>query len=128
MSDLITSTAERQVSVLVVDDSLDQANLLRLHLEHAGCSVMICASAEHALEIYQTVELDFAVIDLMLPGMSGWELAEKIREDLPECVVAISSVLDLESYPPIEAKLPKPVNRLSVRNALQEFVPRWALQ
>ena len=89
---------------------------------------MISASAEHALEIYRTVELDFAVIDLMLPGMSGWELAQRIQEDLPECALAISSVLDLESYPPIEARLPKPVNRQSVRNALMEYVPRWAAQ
>ena len=124
----MNSAPESQVNVLVVDDSLDQANLLRLHLERAGCSVLISASAEHALEIYRSIQLDFAVIDLMLPGMSGWDLAERIKADLPDCVVAISSVLDLESYPPIEARLPKPVNRQAVRDALRDYVPRWAAQ
>ena len=124
----MNTSPHTRVTVLVVDDSDDQANLLRLHLEHAGCNVMISASAEHAMEIYRTVELDFAVIDLMLPGMSGWELAQRIKEDLPDCALAISSVLDLDSYPPIEARLPKPVNRQSVRAALMEYVPRWAAQ
>ena len=124
----MNSAPENQVTVLVVDDSLDQANLLRLHLERAGCSVLISASAEHALEIYRSMQFDLAVIDLMLPGMSGWDLAERLQADLPDCPIAISSVLDLESYPPIEAKLPKPVNRHSVREALLAYVPRWAAQ
>lgn len=113
------------VTVLIVEDSEEQANLLRRHFENAGCAVVTTDTAEHALDMYETVRPDLAVVDLMLPGMSGWELSELLRSDHPECPVAISSVLDIRSYPKSSASLPKPVSRASVRRALTNCVPRW---
>ncbi|MEO6944644.1 MAG: response regulator [Lacisediminihabitans sp.] len=121
---LSTATQER-VKVLIVDDNDDQLHLLRRHFEIAGCDVTVAATAESAISAYGTVELDLAVIDLMLPGMDGWELSERFYADVPGCPVAISSVLDLESYPPSRTALPKPVTRASVREVLLSCVPRW---
>lgn len=119
------SIVDTSVRVLIVDDSDDQANLLRRHFEHAGCSVVISATAEHALGVYETVQPDLAVVDLMLPGMTGWELNDFFRSEYPELPVAISSVLDRQNYPNAHAALPKPVNRASVRETLTNCVPRW---
>jgi CheY-like chemotaxis protein len=121
---LSTLTQER-VKVLIVDDNDDQRNLLRRHFEIAGCEVTDAATAESAIFAYADIDLDLAVIDLMLPGMDGWALSERLYADVPDCPVAISSVLDLENYPPTRAALPKPVTRASVREVLLNCVPRW---
>lgn len=121
---LSTSTQER-VKVLIVDDNDDQLHLLRRHFEIAGCEVIVAATAESAISAYGAVEPDLAVIDLMLPGMDGWALSERLQADVPDCPVAISSVLDQENYPPTRTALPKPVTRASVREVLLKCVPRW---
>ena len=118
-------TLVRPLTVLIVDDSEEQAKLLRRHFEHAGCAVVISATAEHALHVYESVRPDMAVLDLMLPGMTGWELNELLSTEHPDCPVAISSVLGREDYPPANATLPKPVTRASVRQALVDCIPGW---
>ena len=114
-----------RVNVLVVDDSDDQRHLIQRHFEIAGCDVVVAESAESAIVAYEELAPDLAVIDLLLPGMNGWELAERIQSDRPGCAVAISSVLDAGEYPDAEAVLPKPVSRASVRAVLRRTVPKW---
>lgn len=117
--------APERVNVLVVEDSDDQRHLIRRHFEMAGCDVVTAENAESAIVAYEELAPDLAVIDLILPGMDGWELAERIQADKPDCAVAISSVLDTGSYPQSEAVLPKPVSRASVRAVLRSTVPKW---
>lgn len=118
-------TLDHPVTVLIVDDSEDQANLLRRHFEHAGCVVVISSTAEQALGVYTAVQPDMTVVDLMLPGMTGWELNELLTTEHPGSPIAISSVLGAESYPRANASLPKPVSRASVRQALMDCIPGW---
>ncbi|MFP7762121.1 response regulator [Marisediminicola sp. LYQ134] len=115
------------VTVLVVEDSDDQRLLLRRLFERHGCRVIDAESAEAAIELYSTVGagVDLAVVDLLLPGMTGWDLTARIRADLPGCPVAITSVLDPEQYPCAEASLVKPVSRARVRDVLERCVDRW---
>lgn len=114
-----------RVRVLIVDDSEDQLHLLRRHFELAGCEVLVAATAESAIARYEGDLPDLAVIDLMLPGMNGWELTERIQDEHPEIPVAITSVLDRKDFPDADAALPKPVTRETVRQVLRSCVPRW---
>lgn len=116
---------DQRVRVLIVDDSDDQRNLLRRYFERAGCDVRDAATAEIAIEAYALVTPDLAVIDLILPGMTGWQLAVRLGADNPECIIAITSVLDVEDYPDRHASLPKPVSGAHVRQMLHDFVPKW---
>ena len=122
MSDTITT---HPIRVLIVDDSDDQRHLLRRHFEMAGCDVDDAESAESALSAYSANTPDLVVIDLILPGMTGWELANRIREDQPDCSIVITSVLDTEDYPQASANLPKPVTGASVRDVLRRCLPEW---
>ena len=82
-------------------------------------------NAEEAMLAYRTATPDLAVIDLVLPGVTGWELTDCLRAEHPECVVAITSVLDISEYPNSQANLPKPFTRAQVRKVLQDHVPKW---
>ncbi len=117
-----------RVRILVVEDSEDQAGLLRRYFEKAGCDVTLVKSAEEAIAAYQLEHHDLAVIDLQLPGMDGWQLARKLKSERPACAIAITSVLDASDFPIADATLPKPFTGAQVRQVLTSTVPRWAAQ
>lgn len=112
-----------QPVALVVDDSDDQAELLRRYLERAGCRVVTTSTAEDALARLDDIRPDLAIIDLLLPGISGEEFAERLRESHPEILLVISSVLDASRYPEADAVLPKPFTGAQV-TAIAERVAR----
>lgn len=109
--------------VLVVEDSEDQRNLLRTYLEKAGCSVVAVPNAEDAIASYLLETPQLAIIDLLLPGINGWELVRKLRIDRPECAIVVSSVLDIADFPAAEAILPKPFTRAQILQVLKDCVP-----
>jgi CheY-like chemotaxis protein len=113
------------VRVLVVEDSDDQRELLRAYFQKAGCSVVTVKNAEEAIPAYAQTEPELAVVDLLLPGMDGWALVEKLRADVPHCAVVITSVLDTRRYPEAQAVLPKPFTRAQILQVLEDCVPRW---
>jgi CheY-like chemotaxis protein len=65
--------------VLVVDDNPDAAHMLTALLRIAGHDVIKAANGAQALREAATQPLDVAVIDLAMPGMSGYELAASLR-------------------------------------------------
>jgi CheY-like chemotaxis protein len=122
----MTTTMDDPVRILVVEDSDDQRALLRAYFEKAGCSVVTVRNAEEAIPAYTVTEPELAVVDLVLPGMDGWTLVERLRTDVPDCAIAVTSVLDTHKYPDAHAALPKPFTRAQVLKALEECVPRWS--
>ena len=78
------STAPR---VLVVDDLADNRFLLQTLLEDEGYGVVVAENGEAALKIvlHDPLPLNLILLDVMMPGMSGYEVAQKIHhcEDLP---------------------------------------------
>lgn len=118
--------AESLVRVLVVEDSEDQRDLLRAYFQKAGCDVHAVKNAEEAVDAYDELRPELAIVDLVLPGMDGWALVEKIRTDIPDCAVAVTSVLDARKYPKADAILPKPFTRAQVLKVLEDCVPRWS--
>jgi len=109
--------------VLIVDDSADQRLLLRRYFERAGCTVESADSGEAALALNGSAAPVMAVIDLVLPGMTGAACADAIRERYPSCAIVITSVLDPETYPRADAMLPKPVTGDDVRRVIAECIP-----
>ncbi len=68
--------------ILVVEDNRDTSALLRDLLEAEGYAVESAATGEKALEtLAQNPDVDLLVLDLMLPGMSGYDVIEKLRAD-----------------------------------------------
>lgn len=69
----------RESHILVVEDSLTQAVKLEFLLNSKGFHVSLAATGEQALEILRQKEIDLVISDVIMPGMDGYELCEKIR-------------------------------------------------
>jgi DNA-binding response OmpR family regulator len=80
--------------ILAVEDDRRILDALRMALEDEGYSVTGAASAEEALEQFDAGSFDLVLLDLMLPGMSGFEACREIRRrsDIP--VVMLTAKAD----------------------------------
>ena len=87
---IASSISEPQpVRVLVVDDELPIRLLCRVNLEAEGLEVQEAATGEDALTIAGASPPDVAVVDVMLPGIDGWEVAERLHADARTRDVAV---------------------------------------
>lgn len=66
--------------VLVVDDEHEIADLIEVYLQNENYEVFKFYSAKKALACIEATELDLAILDIMLPDISGFTLCQKIRE------------------------------------------------
>lgn len=66
--------------ILIVDDEREIADLVALYLENENFTVYKYYTAKDAVACIKKEELDLAILDVMLPGMSGFEICRKIRE------------------------------------------------
>jgi two-component system, OmpR family, response regulator len=66
--------------VLVVEDELKMAGLIRRGLREDGLAADVAAKGEDALWMAQATEYDVMVLDVMLPGMNGFETCTRLRE------------------------------------------------
>jgi phosphoserine phosphatase RsbU/P len=67
--------------ILVVDDNLFNRELLARHLERQGHVVRAASDGLAALEILRAESFDVAIIDVMMPGMNGYQLLERIKAE-----------------------------------------------
>jgi PAS domain S-box-containing protein len=73
--------AEARLQVLVVDDNVDSADMLALLLETRGHTVRTAYDGRSALAALAECDFDVGLFDLGLPGITGYDLARRVRED-----------------------------------------------
>ena len=72
--------AEQPTTILVVDDEEDVVSLMRDFLEAEGYAVLVAANGQEALQALQRATVDCVLLDVMMPGLSGFDVVRKIRE------------------------------------------------
>lgn len=77
--------------ILVVDDDPDHLGLMRHSLAPLGFVVTQAASPSEALRVMPGLVPDLAILDVNMPGMSGWDLAARLRETWPETRILMVS-------------------------------------
>lgn len=77
--------------ILIVDDEKEIADLVALYLENEGYTVYKYYRAVDAMEKIQGEELDLAILDVMLPGMSGFQICQKIRQTYHYPVIMLTA-------------------------------------
>ena len=66
--------------ILVVDDDPNISRLEQLYLEKEGCEVRVAADGKAAVEEFRRLPPDLILLDVMLPGMDGYEVLKTVRK------------------------------------------------
>ena len=72
---------ENETTILIVDDIPGNVDVLRKTLEVEGYSISMAPSGEVALKIAPKIKPDLILMDVMMPGMDGFETCRKLKED-----------------------------------------------
>lgn len=75
----------------VVEDDTNIQNIVSAYLKKEGFHVTVMESAEKAWELWETQPPDMWVLDIMLPGMDGYEFCKKIRNESNVPIIIISA-------------------------------------
>lgn len=67
--------------ILIVDDEPHIVELERAILEVEGFDITSAGDGEEAIEVLKKIKPDLVILDMMMPGMSGREVAEKIKSN-----------------------------------------------
>lgn len=81
--------AETPPLVLVVDDERSIADTLVLILRRAGCAALAAYDGSSALEMARVAPPDVVVSDVNMRGMTGTQLAQRLRTEVPKCTVLL---------------------------------------
>ena len=79
------------IHILAVDDDKNTRRLYRAVLERAGYTVSLAADGAEALEIFSREHIDLIILDIMMPGIDGYELTQMLRgtdENIPILMVS----------------------------------------
>ena len=68
-------------TILIVEDEAHIAEGLQLNLEMEGYRAIVASNGNAALDIYHTTPVDLILLDVMLPGMSGYDVCREIRAE-----------------------------------------------
>lgn len=119
--------------IMYVDDDPDLQDIVRLGLEtRAGFTVTCCDSGNQALEEIRDFKPDLVILDMVLPGMSGLQLLERMRElrGVPWIpVIFLTSKISpqqVEEYKELGVigVINKPLNPLELRDRVRDIWER----
>jgi DNA-binding response OmpR family regulator len=81
--------------IMVVDNEPDIVDLTRTVLELGGYTVVPSYSGEEALRKLEAEQVDLVLLDIMMPGMSGWDVFNRIKKKNNTVKIAFMSVLEI---------------------------------
>lgn len=80
--------------ILIVDDEAELAELLAVYLRNGGFRVTLCGDGACALHCIESEAIDLAVLDVMLPDMSGFEICRTIRQKYFFPIIMLTAKID----------------------------------
>ena len=82
---------EKSLKILVVDDDRQICDLLKKYLETDGYSVILCHDGEEAVVKSNALRPDIVLLDIMLPGIDGWQVCREIRKKSNVPIIMVSA-------------------------------------
>jgi two-component system cell cycle response regulator DivK len=117
--------------VLVVEDETVNLELVVALLEEANCQVLTATSAKDAIRVAASERPDLILMDLQLPGMTGYEATRQLKADPATTgIPVVALTADVTKGAEARAKeagcsafLTKPINRQALLETLRRFLP-----
>jgi DNA-binding NtrC family response regulator len=87
----MTTSVEKKMKILIVDDEHRIRDLFRIWLERAGHEVYEAENGQKGVEVQQRTPVDLLICDLIMPVQEGIETITQFRNNFPEIgIIAIS--------------------------------------
>ena len=124
------SLFEKKAQILVVDDNQQNIDLLEAYLISVGYEVLSAVNGKDALEQVATSDIDLIILDIMMPGIDGYEVCTRLKADdntrlIPIIMLTALNALD-DKIRGIECGaddfLNKPVNRVELLARVRSLV------
>ncbi len=120
--------ADGKGTVVVIDDDRRSIDLLTVYLEAAGLRVVSASDGRRGVELIRALKPAIVVLDILLPGLDGWQVLESLKADpataaIPVVVVSILDERGRGLALGAAEYLVKPVSREGVLNALARCGP-----
>jgi CheY-like chemotaxis protein len=117
-------SSKRRALILVIDDNEGSIHLLQRYLTDDAYSVTSVPNTEHGLRMIPQLEPDAIILDVMMPGIDGWELLQRLRAKnetklIPVIICSVINDPELAFVLGASDYIPKPVSRESLLRALQ---------
>jgi CheY-like chemotaxis protein len=122
----VTMLTARRPMVLVIDDNEGLAELLKDSLAGQSCDVAAALTGQEGLRLARKLGPETIVLDVMMPGIDGWEILQRLRNHpqtatVPVIVCSVINNPDLAYSLGASLYLPKPVSREDVLKALRQL-------
>jgi DNA-binding response OmpR family regulator len=125
------SLKEGSHKIMVVDDEADIVFILRCMLRRQGYEVIEAFSGEECLERIEEEKPDLVIMDIMMPGLDGWEVCKKIKENYNTSAIPVSMLSVKKSsedrkksleYAHADEHLVKPIELHTVINTVESLL------
>jgi len=113
---------------LIIEDSPTAADQMERYLNEVGVQVFIQPAGETALRKISEIQPDIILLDILLPGITGWEVLDQIKKDplassIPVIVVSVVDEPERGMASGAVDYLVKPINRAQLYKALRKSTP-----
>lgn len=119
-------------NILIIEDDLDIIELLKLYLEANNFKAFSSDDGTQALDLIKKNNIDLLIVDIMMPGISGYEVIKMVREKHNIPIIVLSAkILDNDKILGLnlgaDAYLTKPFNPLEVIAYINAMLRRSAI-
>jgi DNA-binding response OmpR family regulator len=125
-SDLASTVAATRERILVVDDDQQIRESLRKVLQTEGYEVLLAAAGQEGIEIFERRGIDLVLLDINLPGNSGWEVFGALTSSNPFLPIIIitgrEGQQDLATLAGVGALMEKPLDVPLLLKAIAELI------
>lgn len=77
--------------ILIVDDDINICELLRLYLEKEGFETEVVTNGLQAIDKFNSTSPDLVLLDIMLPGLDGWQICREIRKTSQTPIIMLTA-------------------------------------
>ncbi len=77
--------------ILIVDDERNICELLKIYIEKEGFETAMANDGEEALKKYESFSPDLTLLDIMLPGLDGWQVCREIRKKSSKPIIMLTA-------------------------------------
>lgn len=113
--------------ILIIDDNVEDADILRAYLKQAGYVVHHITDGRNALQTARDIRPDVILVDLLLGGLTGWQVIEQLRTDtevgkIPVVVVSVIDQRPIGFELGISHHLVKPVDQEALLSTMRQVL------